>query len=225
MLVNTLDAALVATSPAALGPAVCAIMLLMGPTTIPAATRGKLSAQDAPPSLPRVEQAPPPVTQAPAALQEAPTPRKILHQLHRWSGLTWDQIADLFGVDRRSVHFWSSGRALNAENEEHLFQIWAVFRTIDRGFAPANRAALLNPREDGVRPLDLLTQRRYDEVRALLGKGKGRPDEPPSAPVPIERKRAYGLPVEVLANALQDPIAITPGPSRPAFAVGRRKVP
>ena len=222
MLVNTLDAALVATSPAALGPAVCAIMLLMGPTTVPASTRGKLSAHDAHPSLPRIEQAPPPVTQAPAPRQETPSPRKILHQLYRWSGLTWDQIADLFEVDRRSVHFWTSGRALNAENEEHVFQLWATFRYIDRGFAPANRAVLLNPREDGVRPLDLLTQRRYDEVRALLGKGQGRPDEPPSAPVPIERKRAYGLPVEILADALQDPIKLADEPIRVA-RVARRE--
>lgn len=223
MLVNTWDAAQVATSPAALGPAVCAIMLLMGPTTMPGATRGKLSAHDTHPSIPPVEQAPSPVSQAPAAPRETPSPRKILHQLHRWSGLTWDQIADLFGVDRRSVHFWSNGRALNAEHEEHLFLLWAAFRYIDRGFAPANRAALLNPREDGVRPMDLLTQRRYAEVRELLGKGIGRLDEPPGTPVPIERKRAYGLPVEVLANALQDPIKLADEPIRVARAARREQ--
>ena len=36
-------------------------------------------------------------------------------ELRRLSGLTTDQLARIFNVDRRSLHFWASGKRLNAK--------------------------------------------------------------------------------------------------------------
>ncbi len=93
-------------------------------------------------------------------------------ELRRLTGLTWDRLARLFGVARRSVHFWASGKPLNAENEEQLYRTLSVIRTIDRGSAGENRALLLRE-QGGRRPLDLLAARQYDEVANLLGAGRG----------------------------------------------------
>ena len=96
-------------------------------------------------------------------------------ELRRRSGLTWDQLARLFGVSRRSVHFWASGQGLNAANEERLGRMLAVIRHIDRGSAQANRAALTAAQNDGVIPFDLLTEGNFDEVMDRLGSGASRP--------------------------------------------------
>ena len=68
---------------------------------------------------------------------------RAVSELRRISGLTWEQLGQLFGVSRRSVHFWASGRAMNAANEQHLLKVLDIVRQADRGDARSNRAALL----------------------------------------------------------------------------------
>jgi DNA-binding transcriptional regulator YiaG len=90
-------------------------------------------------------------------------------ELHRLTGLTWDQMARLFDVSRRSLHFWASGKSLNAANEEHLQQILTVIRNIDRGNAKENRSVLLSELPDGTVPFDMLSAKDYEGVIAKLG--------------------------------------------------------
>jgi hypothetical protein len=90
-------------------------------------------------------------------------------ELHRLTGLTWDQLARLFDVSRRSLHFWASGKALNAANEEHLQQILTVIRNIDRGNAKENRSVLLSELPDGTVPFDMLSAKDYQGVIEKLG--------------------------------------------------------
>ncbi|MEN8260005.1 MAG: helix-turn-helix transcriptional regulator [Pseudomonadota bacterium] len=96
-------------------------------------------------------------------------PSTAIAELRRRSGLTWDQLARLFGVARRSVHFWASGKAMNAANEERLARMLAVVRYIDRGNAQATRAALMTAMSDGVIPFDLLAKDQFDKVMERLG--------------------------------------------------------
>lgn len=86
-------------------------------------------------------------------------------ELHRLTGFTWDQLAKLFGVSRRALHFWASGKALNAANEEHLSQMLAVMRNIDRGSAQGNRSILLTKLPDGTRPFEMLMAKDYEGVK------------------------------------------------------------
>ncbi|HQN10370.1 MAG TPA: helix-turn-helix domain-containing protein, partial [Thermoanaerobaculia bacterium] len=43
-----------------------------------------------------------------------------LYELRRLTGLTWDEIARLFHVSRRSVFLWASGRPMSSDNETLL---------------------------------------------------------------------------------------------------------
>lgn len=100
--------------------------------------------------------------------------RRAISELRRISGLTWDQLGELFDVSRRSVHFWASGKALNATNEERLLRVLAVVREADRGDARSTRAALFDV-ADGATPFELLVAQRFDDARVRLGTGAGRP--------------------------------------------------
>ena len=123
-------------------------------------------------------------------------------ELRRLSGLTWDQLARLFEVSRRSVHFWASGKPMALGNEEHLRRLLAVVRKVDRGSARANRAILLGVREDGILPFDLLAAREYERVLFLLGLGESYRTPPPQISKDARILRAP-QPPEELVGALQ----------------------
>jgi DNA-binding transcriptional regulator YiaG len=115
--------------------------------------------------------------------------RAALTTLRRLTGLTWDQIARLFNVSRRSVHFWASGKPMTSEHEEHLHRLLAVVRGANRS-ADALRAALLSV-VDGEQVLGLLMARRYDVATVVLGTGDARvavPRTPLSASVEEARR-------------------------------------
>lgn len=94
-------------------------------------------------------------------------------ELRQRSGLTWEQLARLFGVARRSVHFWASGKAMNSSNEEVLNQLLRAVRYIDRGESGPTRSALMSAQNDGAIPFDLLVEGRFDDVMKRLGQGGG----------------------------------------------------
>lgn len=145
-------------------------------------------------------------------------------ELRRLSGFTWDQLARLFGVSRRSLHFWASGKQMAPSNEEHLQRILSIVRKIDRGSASANRTALLGVRTDGSFPCDLLAAGKYDQVLALLGPGEAHRATP--RPLSEEARAARApRPPEELVGALQDRIHPTSGHLRSAkkLAIERRK--
>lgn len=132
-------------------------------------------------------------------------------ELRRLSGLTWDQLARIFDVSRRSLHFWASGKAMEPSKEEHLQRVLAVLRTIDRGTASANRSALLGECADGSWPIDLLAARDYQRVRTLLGQGAGRRQVSlPKLSAEARAARAPRPPAE-LVGALQDRVHPTSG--------------
>lgn len=96
-----------------------------------------------------------------------------IQELRRRSGLTWEELAGLFGVSRRSVHFWASGKPMSPLHEEALSGLLHVVRYIDRGAGTATRAALTSMQVDGTSPLELLAEGRWREVMSRLGQGGG----------------------------------------------------
>jgi len=140
-------------------------------------------------------------------------------ELRRLSGLTWDQLARLFRVSRRSLHFWASGKTMMPTNEEHLQRLVAVLRKVDCGSASANRAMLLIPGDDGTIPFDLLAEGRYEQVVSLLGHGRSFPRVMPLQ-LSNEAKAARApRPPEELVGVLQDPIHRETRVARPAKSV------
>jgi transcriptional regulator with XRE-family HTH domain len=149
---------------------------------------------------------------------EAKSTGAAVMELRRLSGLTWDQLAGLFGVARRSLHFWASGKPLNAPNEERLRRMLSVIRKADRGSAATNRAMLLEDR-DGVVPLDLLARGKLDVFLELVGVGPGR-REMKLPPLSLEAQEARRPPPpEELVGALQDRVHHEVGKARPARTV------
>lgn len=51
-------------------------------------------------------------------------------RLKEESGLTWGQLADLFGVSRRAVHFWVEGGNMAAHNVARLLRLEVARNTI-----------------------------------------------------------------------------------------------
>ena len=131
-------------------------------------------------------------------------------KLRRTSGLAWEQLARLFAVSRRALHFWASGKPMTPSNEEHLQRLLAVVGKIDRGSAQANRAALLGASEGGIIPLDLLAAGSYDRVVSLLGGGTQR--RTPQRELDANARRARDVPSpEELVGALNDRIGPASG--------------
>ena len=154
---------------------------------------------------------------------ETEATRKAVSELRRISGLTWQQLAGLFGVSRRSVHFWASGKPLNATNHQRLMHVLDVVRGADRGTARSTRAALLDARE-GTTAFELLADQRFREARVVLG--RGRPRLVPvltqlSAAAQAARKP---LPPDELYDAKSDRVHQEPGRARAArTARGQRR--
>lgn len=144
-------------------------------------------------------------------------------ELRRLSGLTWDQLARLFNVSRRSLHFWASGKSMTSTNEEHLQRLLGVVRKVDRGSASANRAMLLGVLEDGNLPFDSLAVGDYERVLSQLGRGGGHRSLPPKLAEDVRTARSPQSP-DVLVGALQDRIHRDGGTTRAAKSVRVRGV-
>lgn len=153
---------------------------------------------------------------------DPPSSSSAIMELRRLTGFTWEQLATLFKVARRSLHFWASGKPLNAANEQRLHRTLGVVHTIDRGSSSENRALLLRE-HDGVIPFDLLAQEKYTELVELVGAGSGRPDVK-LAPLSREaRDQRRPLPPKQLVGALQDPAHRDVGKARRARTTKSKK--
>ena len=131
------------------------------------------------------------------------SPGTAIMELRRLSGLTWDHLARLLGVTRRSLHFWASGHPASAKNEERLYRVLAAVRRADRGGASKNRAMLFDER-DGVVPFDLLERGEYDRFLAVVGPGSGRRQATPKPLSAEARSTRKPPPPEMLVGALQE---------------------
>jgi DNA-binding transcriptional regulator YiaG len=145
---------------------------------------------------------------------ETPSEAGALSELRRLSGLSWEQLARLLGVSRRTLHFWASGKAMARSNEEHLQRVLAVVRSLDRGSTAANRSVLLESLEDRLNAVDLLAAHDYERAASVTSRlsAMARASKAPSA-------------VEALVGALHDRVHQDAGPSRPARSarIDRRK--
>lgn len=156
-------------------------------------------------------------TSAGASLRASISVGSAIGELRRRSGLTWDQLARVFNVSRRALHFWASGKAMTPNNEEHLQRLLAVIRQMDTGAPNTNRRLLLQASANGSLPVDLLATGSYEQALALLALGGGELSEHAGT------KRAGRSPrsPEELVGALQNRVHPSSGRLRAAKAVSR----
>jgi transcriptional regulator with XRE-family HTH domain len=124
-------------------------------------------------------------------------------EIRRLSGLTWEELADLFDVSRRSVHHWASGKPVNAEHDQALRGVLTALRHLDRGDPAATRALLLTSDRGGNSLLDLLKDGSYEE--AVVSVASRAAVSRPLRPLSAEAMEARRLPhPTLLLQAEQD---------------------
>jgi DNA-binding transcriptional regulator YiaG len=145
-----------------------------------------------------------------------------VNKLRKLSGLTWEQLATLFGVSRRSVHFWASGEPLSSANEEKLNRILDAVKYTSRGSASSNRSLLMGIADDGKSYLELLAAGEFDRVKSILGTGNA-PKQPKLRQLSqaAEMARMPPNPADLL-DAIQDSIHQEVAKSRAAKSVRSR---
>ena len=151
----------------------------------------------------------------------APTAGVSIGELRRLSGLTWDQLARLFNVTRRSLHFWASGKSMTQANYEHLQRVLRVIQQVDLGSANANRKMLLSLTADGKLPFDMLVIRDYERVLSVLGRREERRISPDKRSIAALAARAPQSPA-AMVDALQTSIHLESGTARAARSVRSR---
>jgi hypothetical protein len=95
-------------------------------------------------------------------------------EIKRLTGYSWSKVAELVGVDRRSITSWVGGGAIKEKNAHTIAKALETLRFIDRGNAEYNRKALETMVSGGRKAFDDLVDGRHVEVRAALGAGSGR---------------------------------------------------
>ena len=112
----------------------------------------------------------------------AETTAEAILEIRRRSGLIWEELGDLFGVSRRSVHHWANGRPVSAGHDRMIRRMLAAVRNLDRGDQERTRALLLTVDECmGISAFDLLRDGRFDEAMRRVDSIP--PVEPQSTPL------------------------------------------
>ena len=84
-----------------------------------------------------------------AQTQTPRTPSQLggaVRRLKDGSGLSWQQLAEVFGVSRRALHFWAHGGNMTAANVRRLETLTADLDALGQGETRSIRATLLAPR-------------------------------------------------------------------------------
>lgn len=153
---------------------------------------------------------------------DAEATRRAISELRRISGLTWEQLGRLFSVSRRTVHFWASGKPLNADNEQRLMQVLDIVRAAYRSDARSTRAALFEA-NDGATAFALLAAQRFDEARAILGTGAAHSRLARTGLDAVTEDARKPFAPRELVDALQDPVHRDPGQGRAARTLRDRR--
>ena len=143
-------------------------------------------------------------------------------EIRRLSGLTWEQIGDLFDVSRRSVHHWANGKPPSARHERHIRQTVAGLRRLDAGSQAANHDRLLTVDVTGRSLFDLLAERRFDDVAGLVGISAGAERRRTALSEQAREARRPSAPA-LLLDALQEGVDIPATNARVARAVKATK--
>jgi DNA-binding transcriptional regulator YiaG len=108
-------------------------------------------------------------SEIPTSTRASETPAEMVQKLRDMTGLTWAQLAQLFGVSRRAVHNWANGGRMNARHAELLGQLERTVRDLPGSDAASRRASLLAAGDDGLSIFDRLRGRRASDSSDISG--------------------------------------------------------
>jgi hypothetical protein len=123
-----------------------------------------------------------------------------VRELHRRSGLTWEQLARLFRADRRTIHLWASGRPMRAAQIDRLSKLAEAVLRFDRGSSTATRDFLLTAKIDGKSVIELIEEEKFGDLAAAMPMAAppnrwNRMRRPPKlSPAATRARRGFSLP-------------------------------
>jgi len=88
--------------------------------------------------------------------------RDSIRRIHQASGLTLDEIGQLIGVSRRTVHNWLQGARISSNNVKNLSLVASLLEKEDKGDPAKTRAYLLTPRLGGISRYERILAHRLD---------------------------------------------------------------
>ncbi len=137
-------------------------------------------------------------------LGPAESTAEAIMEIRRRSGLTWQELGELFDVSRRSIHHWANGKPVSAGNDRMIRRMLAAIRHLDRSSQRDTRALLLSvDQATGVSPLDLLQAGRFDDATDRVpGDRTPEPHRVPLSPPARDARRP--LAPTLLLGAEQD---------------------
>jgi DNA-binding transcriptional regulator YiaG len=100
---------------------------------------------------------------------------RSVRALRRRSGLTWDELARIFGVTRRTLYNWSIGGQVSAAHAQALAQVIARVHEVDAGDPKLTRSRLLAPTDSGATLYTRLVQQQ--ELGVATEEPVYRPDQ------------------------------------------------
>ncbi len=101
--------------------------------------------------------------------------RSLITHLRRMSGLHWGELARVFGVDRRALHYWATGRNPSPENLRRLQWVVQWIERYDSGTAELTREALISAAPGEASALGrLVAEMETTDVGPPGGSGSGR---------------------------------------------------
>lgn len=117
-------------------------------------------------------------TQSYSVVEEHFAVPAALATIRRLVGFTWEELAHQFGVSRRAVHDWASGKQLSRKNEEAVKSLVQRARDLDTGSPTATRS-LMTAASNGQSPQPLfqpaprtmrpLSRRAHEKIAAAGG--------------------------------------------------------
>jgi transcriptional regulator with XRE-family HTH domain len=90
----------------------------------------------------------------------------MLDEIKSLSGLTWEQLANIVGVSRRTIHLWLQGNSLSHANEERLHSILHIVRSLSGSSQLDVRSRMLD-KSGGSSVAELLKAHDDDAAAAL----------------------------------------------------------
>jgi DNA-binding transcriptional regulator YiaG len=103
--------------------------------------------------------------------ETGPSVRDTLFEIRRLIHFTWNEIASLIDVDRRTLHNWVKGSEIRTKNADKLGQILTVLRYADRGDHAKTRAVLRRTDSSGRSVEQFIKEGQYEAARILAGPG------------------------------------------------------
>jgi len=80
--------------------------------------------------------------------EPAQTSQSAIQEIRKRSGLTWKEIASIFGVSARAVHLWAGGENVSSAHEAQILAILEKLRSIDQGSVQATASRLRSSQGD-----------------------------------------------------------------------------